>query len=193
MTFCLVTVDAARPDHKANFPGQSYYLQQTELTGSQFRNYGEQTVEKWEDRIEMQFPRQWQDVADLAKGLSAADPDFDYRLPTHAQWVFACKNGYDQTCAKFVAGSTPDSTKALRPNKYGINGFVNHDIECGDVPGQFFGQLYWYDWMYTTKKTPECSCDHVTNGHPRSDDSLDELITGRFILIPASSSKTNGG
>ena len=131
-------------------------------------------------------------MADLAEGLSAADPDFDYRLPTQSQWAFACKNGYDQTCALLVAGLTPDST-SLRPNKYGIKGLVNHDLECGDIPGQFFGQRYWYDWLYSSEDVPECICDHVTIGHPDSDDSLDEIIAGRFVLIPKSQFQDIGG
>ena len=193
MTFCLVTIDAGRPDHKDAYPNRSYYLQQTELSGGQFRKFGEQTVERWEERIEMPFPTQWQDVAELAKRLSAADPDYDYRLPTQAEWSFACKNGYDQTCPKFLAGSTPDSIKARRPNKYGIEGFVNYDIECGNVPGQFLGQLNRYDWMYSLEEVPACRCDHVTYGNPRSDDGLDELITGRFVLTPKTPLRNRGG
>ena len=192
MTFCLVAVDATRADHKESYPRESYYLQQTELTSKPFRKYGEDTVKNWADRVNMQFPDQWQEVADLAEGFSAADPDFDYRLPTQAQWAFACKNGYDQTCALLVAGLTPDSTP-LRPNKYGIKGLVNHDLECGNVPGQFFGQRYWHDWLYSSEDVPECICDHVTVGNPDSDDSLDEVITGRFVLIPKAQDQGQGG
>ena len=183
MTFCLVTIDATRADHKASYPRQSYYLQQTEFTSKPFQKYGEDTVTNWTDRVNMQFPSQWQEFADLADGLSAADPDFDYRLPSQKQWAFACKNGYDQTCALTVGGLTPDSTP-LRPNKYGIKGLVNHDLECGNVPGQCFGQRYWHDWLYSSEDVPECICDHVTTGHPDSDDSLDEVFAGRFVLIP---------
>ncbi|MEZ6058123.1 MAG: hypothetical protein R3C01_15600 [Planctomycetaceae bacterium] len=192
MTFRLVSVDPSRPEHKDSYPKQSYFLQQEELSsGRQFTNFVEQTVERWEDRIEVQLPSSWQGFADFAKALSAADPDFDYRLPTQAEWAFACKNGYDQTCPKYVAGSTTGPREPLRPNKYGIEGFDNHDIECGDLPGVFFGQFYRYDWMYS-QDAPECGCDHVTKGNPGSDDSLDELITGRFVLIPKSPMRTGG-
>lgn len=39
MTFCLVTVDPANPKHEDDFPKQSFYLQQTELTFEQFQAF----------------------------------------------------------------------------------------------------------------------------------------------------------
>ena len=55
-------------------------------------------------------------------------------------------NGYDQTCPGEGAQSTIDSTDSSRPNKYGIDGFMNYDAECADVPGMFLGKTGQLGW-----------------------------------------------
>jgi formylglycine-generating enzyme required for sulfatase activity len=139
--------------------------------------------------VELQMPNQWQEVADFAVTLSAQDPDYDYQLPTRAQWSFACMNGYDQTCPGRGANNANLSTASKRPNKYGIDGFMNYDVECSNVPGLFLGQ---YDNWDNGREIPECRCHQSETGSPDSDDSLDELIVGRFVLVPTSTSSAVG-
>ena len=49
----------------------------------------------------------------LAEMMSKYDLDYDYRLPTRSEWVFACMSGYEQRCEE------------NRPNSYGIVGMLN--------------------------------------------------------------------
>lgn len=190
MTFCLVTVDSTRPEHEDSFPGTSYYLQETELAYEQFAAYRGLAAGNGPDRSSrlnnLRFPTEWREVSNLATELSRYDPDYDYRLPTRAQWAFACKNGYDQTCPGGGAKSTIDSTASVRPNKFGIDGFMNYDAECADVPGLFLGKLDNWAGAYDGREKPTCRCDQFTTGNPDADDGLNELIVGRFVLVPRS-------
>ena len=87
------------------------------------------------------FPSEWRHVFRYGKALSKFDTQYDYRLPSQQEWAFACMNGYDQTCPGEGAKSTIESTDSRLPNKYGIDGFMNFDAECADVPGLFLGKL----------------------------------------------------
>lgn len=185
MTFCLVTVDPEHAQHEETYPTQSFYLQQTELTVEQFVAYQEHAAGDGTDQsnpyIDSQLPSEWRDISNLATDLSREDPDYNYRLPTRAEWSFACMNGYDKSCPG--TGVEYDPTEFIRPNKYGIDGFMNYDAECGNVPGLFLGKLPGGGRTYSGSGQPPCRCDQFTTGNPDADDGLNELITGRYILI----------
>jgi hypothetical protein len=83
-------------------------------------------------------------------------------------------NGHDQDCPGPGVKSTSEPVKSKRPNKYGIEGFMNADAECGDKPGLFLG----------IGSTSSCRCQQYTYGNPDADDGLNELIIGRYVLIP---------
>jgi len=198
MTFCLVEIDTSRADHKDSFPKTCYYLQETELTSEQhaaFRKaaFGDGTYETIDWNCNSRFPSEWREVFRYGEALSKFDTQYDYRLPSQSEWAFACMNGYDQTCPGKGAQSTIDSTDSSRPNKYGIDGFMNYDAECADVPGMFLGKLDSWAGAYDDREKPTCRCDQFTTGNPDADDGLNELIVGRFVLVPKSASSTNGG
>lgn len=188
MTFCLVTIDTARRDHENSFPERSYYFQETEMTYEQFHAFRELTISDWEERVNLTMPGQWRDVSEFADALSAENQNYDYFLPTKAQWSFACMNGYEQTCPGRAARSTAEKPEPRRPNKYGIEGFLNYDAECGAVPGLFMGKLDGVAAAHNGQIDTECQCQQYTMGHPDADDGLDELIVARFILVPKKSS-----
>ena len=146
MTFFLVTVDVRDNRHQKDYPKRSFYLQETELTYKQFDACRKAIAATAPERSlwfnEFQFPTEWREVFIHAGILSAADHDYDYRLPTRAEWAFACMNGYDQSCPGVGARSTVDETTSSRPNKYGIKGFMNYDAECAATPGIFVGMFY---------------------------------------------------
>ena len=187
MTFRLVTIDTSRADHKKSFPSKSYYLQDTTLTGEQhstFRKaaFGNGTYEKIDWHFNGGYPSEWREWFRYAQALSKFDTKYDYSLPSRSQWTFACMSGYDQSCNK------------TKPNAYGIsglfdtNGFAEPVDELMIRNGHEFGVLmgYWSNnWgVHTGKTEPDCSCDYWTVCNPDADDSLNELINGRFILLP---------
>ena len=180
MTFRLVSVDASRSDHDASFPPKSYYFQQSELTNEGFVKYRDLAAGNGADRQtrmnDIRFPTEWREVSDLARELSRLDEQFDYRLPTQSEWMFACLNGYEQSSPGAGARSTVDPTTSSRPNQYGITGFMNYDAECASEPGLFVGKD---DQL---RRQP-CRCRQSVRGNPDADDGLNELITARFVLV----------
>ncbi|MEM9586132.1 MAG: hypothetical protein AAGA03_02530 [Planctomycetota bacterium] len=197
MTFCLVEIDASRADHKNSFPKQSYYLQETELTTEQheaFRKaaFGDGTYETINWNSSGGRPSEWREVFRYSEALSKFDTQYDYRLPSQQEWAFACMNGYDQTCPGEGAKSTIDANDSSRPNKYGIDGFMNYDAECADVPGLFLGKLDNWAGAYEGREKPTCRCDQFTTGNPDADDGLNELIVTRLVLVPNAAPSTEG-
>lgn len=186
MTFCLVEVDAEKWTHLPTYPSKSYYLQETELRyedHERFRQaaFGDGTYETIDWHFNSGFPGEWRQVFLYGKALSKFDDQYDYRLPTLEEYRFACRDGYDQICPDFepTVGSLAETT-GRAPNKFGIYGLNSGDVECGDIPGLFFGR---HGRPANIPPQPECRCDWWTKGNPDADDGLNELITARFILI----------
>ena len=188
MTFRLVTIDTSRPDHEDSFPNTSYYLQETELTGAQDNAFhkaadGRGIFESIAPRYRGTFPSEWREALRYAVALSMLDAEYDYRLPSRSQWTFACMSGYEQRC------------DANEPNAFGFTGMLSTsrgDAEAIDElfvrNGHGFGVLmgYWKNnWHEHDGKTkPDCPCEYWTACNRDADDSLNELITARFVLIP---------
>ena len=187
MTFRLVTIDSSLADHRDSFPARSYYLQKTTLTGEQhsaFRMaaFGEGTYETINWHFNGGYPSEWREWYRYAQALSKFDTEYDYRLPSRSQWQFACRNGYEQRCDK------------AKPNVYGVEGLIDTNGFAEAVDdlilhnGYEFAVLmgYWKDnWgEHSGEEKPDCPCEYWTACNPDADDSLNELITGRFVLIP---------
>ncbi|MCA9139004.1 MAG: hypothetical protein KDB00_19665 [Planctomycetales bacterium] len=185
MTFRLVTIDTSRADHKGSFPKRSYYLQESRLTWAQhsaFRKaaFGDGTYETITWHHNSGHPTQWREWSEYAQTLSKFDAEYDYRIPSRSEWTFACMSGYVQSC---------DKTK---PNVYGITGLIDtkgsaevvEDVIDGSKLRVVMGHWVnnWGEHQDETK--PKCSCEHWTACNPDADDSLDEIISGRFVLIP---------
>jgi hypothetical protein len=168
-------------------PQQSFYLQQTELTEEQFSAYRDMAIQRTGKdpavRSEIIFPTEWRDVYNLSFDLSIDDPDYDYRLPTREEWAFACMNGYDQDCPG-VGQAAHEPIPANQPNKYDIQGLLNYDAECGDVPGLLLG--IQYPLPSESNDVLPCRCLQFMVGNPDADDGMNELITARFVLVPQS-------
>jgi hypothetical protein len=186
MTFCLVEVDVEEWTHLPTYPSKSYYLQETELRyedHERFRQaaFGDGTYETIDWHFNSGFPGEWRQVFLYGEALSKFDDQYDYRLPTLEEYRFACRDGYDQICPDFEpTDGSPAETTGRAPNKFGIYGLNSGDVECGDIPGLFFGR---HGRPANTPPQPECRCDWWTKGNPDADDGLNELITARFILV----------
>lgn len=197
MTFRLVTIDTSRADHKDSFPKRTYYLQESRLTWAQhsaFRKaaFGDGTYETIAWHYNSGHPSEWHEWSEYTQALSKFDTKYDYRLPSQSEWTFACKSGYDQSCDK------------AKPNTYGITGLIDtqgyaeavSDVVDGSKLRVVMG--YWKDnWGEHRGETkPKCSCDYWTACNPDADDSLNEIISGRFVLIPKQTvdpAKASGG
>ena len=189
MTFRLVSVEP-RPAGASDvgkfglaFPKESYYLGQSAVTMEQFETFRRAAAERdrgkpADQRPFYSLPGEWKYAHNLGVELSALDPDYEYTLPTREQWAFACLNGYDQDCPHRESQGPPLIAK--RPNKFGIDGFLNYDIECGNLPGLHFGLAR----LTSQTNEPECRCVDYAFGNPDGDDGLNELITCRYVLKP---------
>lgn len=191
MTFRLVTIDTTRPDHKDSFPARSYYLQETDLTGEQhsaFREaaFGDGTFESIDWYFNGGFPSEWSEVIRYASSLSNFDPQYDYGLPSRSQWSFACMNGYEQQCNED------------QPNTLGFVGMLDGDFDVIDEfhvqNGYKFGVLMgrWKNnWgEHNGKPKPDCPCEHWAACNRDADDSLNELIVARLILLPEGTARS---
>ena len=189
MKFVCIDIDPnVRVQSEPPYPAETYYIQETEISGKHLdnlrafaktRNIGPSGY--------MNIPMsQWRDYSDLAEQMSKYDPHYDYRLPTKSEWVFACMSGYEQRCEE------------KRPNSYGIDDMLDGDVEAIDdlsvMNGHEYGVLMgrWINnWgEHTGKSKPDCPCEHWTLCNPDADDSLDEIIVGRFILLPEGTVRT---
>lgn len=165
------------------FPVETYYIQQTEITADHLRSFREFAKSRnVEPRVyndyPMSSPYEWRHYSDLARLMSEYDPDYDYRLPTKSEWVFACMSGYEQRCI-------PGLKDERQPNAYGLIDMLDGDVECLSEVGLLMG-LWIENWpgIYDGHEMPSCACRWWTVCNPDADDSLNELIVARFILAP---------
>ncbi len=188
MTFRFVTV-GPKPDGVPDigeaglaFPKGSYYLGQTRLTEEQFAAFRKAAVERDRGKSRegklYEFPNAWQLAHNFGVELSAIDPDYEYRLPTREEWVFACMNGHDQDCP---VAENIYPYKNLKPNKFGIEGFLSSDVECGNLPGLHFGAFPTYPTM---PQEVGCPCARYGFGNPEGDDGFEDMVVARYVLAP---------
>lgn len=192
MTFKFVSVDdkpAGLGDvgkFGLKFPTKSYYLAQDVLSPKQYKQFIAVVEDRDRDkpshrRRTYYATSEWRDCYNFGIELAALDPDYDYRFPTREEWVFACTNGYDQQCPGTASPNTVTPPKITHPNKYGLANMMDYDVECGDLPGLFFGKVS----NSTIDATPfPCDCLYYQFGSPDGDDGLNEIIEPRYVLVP---------
>jgi hypothetical protein len=176
MKFIRIAIDPnLQVQSDPRYPTETYYIQETEISGKHLDNL--RAFAKTHNigpSGYMNIPTsEWRDYSDLAELMSKYDPDYDYRLPTKSEWVFACMSGYEQSCA------------TSKSNAYGLIDMLDGDVECVSDIGVLMGR--WIEnWpgIYDGHKMPTCPCKRWTICNPDADDSLNEIIVARFVLIP---------
>jgi len=144
-----------RPPHRVTF-AQPVYMAATEVTNAQWKRLGGRPPSHWTEDNRPVEQVSWTDAADYCKRLSAL-PDEQaagrfYRLPTEAEWEYACRGGTttqywfgdDETqlwqygwFADNAAGRThPVGQKP--PNAWGLSDMHGNVWEwCGDWYGPY--------------------------------------------------------
>ena len=83
----------AQPVHTVTIT-RAFYLQTTEVTQGQWRAIMGSNPSQFRgcDRCPVENVS-WDDIQDFLARLNAAEPDADFRLPTEAEWEYACGEG----------------------------------------------------------------------------------------------------
>lgn len=144
---------------------QGYWMQSTEVTQSQYTAIMGHNPSSWNYGSGNSHPVErvtWDDAVQFCKRLTELDPESEYRLPTEAEWEYACRasepkcrygdildiawvfmNTEDAVAPNGSTGHRPTGTK--QPNKWGL-----HDM---------FGNVA--EWCSDWKETP--STDNQTD------------------------------
>jgi formylglycine-generating enzyme required for sulfatase activity len=75
---------------------RGYWMMATEVTQAQYAAIMGHNPSFWQWRTKMQNPVEqvtWGDAVHFCKKLSALDKENEYRLPTEAEWEYACRAG----------------------------------------------------------------------------------------------------
>ncbi len=130
-----------------------FWMQETEVTQAQYEMVMGKRPSFWQWRTTMHNPVEqvsWHDAVEFCAKLSEMDPGHNYRLPTEAEWEYACRAGTSgprygdllDTAWVFVntdtgegsTGHRPVSTK--KPNAWGLSDMFGNVAEwCSDWDG----------------------------------------------------------
>jgi formylglycine-generating enzyme required for sulfatase activity len=145
--------DAFVPQHRVSI-SRGFWIQETEVTQAQYKMVMGKNPSFWTE-----FGRKsanpvesvtWNDAVRFCEALSKLDPDHDYRLPTEAEWEYACRAGqpdcrygeineiawvFETTDAGHgSSGHRPVGKK--KPNRWGLHDMFGNVAEwCSDWHG----------------------------------------------------------
>jgi len=175
-----------RPLHRVNI-SRPFYLQTTEVTQGQwqavmgnnpshFKNGNDYPVEQVS----------WNDVLAFLKKLNAIDPGKNYRLPTEAEWEYACRAGttgerYGELDAIAWywknSGNQTHPVGMKQPNAWGLYDMLGNVWEwCAD----WYGADYYASSPSTDPQGPQSGEGRVLRGG--SWNGMDNLSRSAFRL-----------
>jgi formylglycine-generating enzyme required for sulfatase activity len=149
---------------------KGFYMGETEITIGQWKQVrGENPVlgKKWNGDEYPVIGVSWYDAQKFIKKLNSLDKDYNYRLPTEAEWEYACRAGSED------AYSWGDMPRCEKANYGNFHGSAPHQRRCvkyirsiglspGPVPGKKFPPNAWglYDmngnvreWVHDYKRS----------------------------------------
>ena len=179
----LRLLDAEKPHHTIQV--QSFLLQTTEVTQSQWRSVMD--TQPWQGQHSFVkegplFPAQyvtWNDATEFCERLGKKDGNL-YRLPTEAEWEYACKAGSD---TMFSFGDDPSEMEDFgwtSENAYSINESYAHRTARRKPNGWGLYDMHGNVWEWCSDryrlnhdpKEPQIGNERVMRGGSWRDNSF---------------------
>ena len=102
------------PKHRVNI--QPFYMMTTEVTQAMWKEVMEDNPSRFKsDSLPVEMVS-WNDCQNFIKKLNQLDPGKNYRLPSEAEWEYACRAG---TTTKYYSGN--NESDLARVGWYGYN------------------------------------------------------------------------
>ena len=176
--------DDEKPIHSVTLT-KPFYLQTTEVTQGQWRAVMGDNPSRFKKGDDYPVEQvSWNDVQEFLRKLNALDPGKNYRLPTEAEWEYACRAGttgerYGELDAiawyRDNSGGQTHPVGEKHPNTWGLYDMLGNVLEwCAD----------WYGGDYDAN-SPATDPRGPSSGHGRvlrggSWDDVDSNVRSAF-------------
>ncbi len=141
------------PQHGVEI-SNGFWMQETEISHEQYERVMSENPSFWRYRRNSELQPvdsvTWHEATTFCEQLSRIDPEHDYRLPTEAEWEYACRAGSRESRYGEITeiawvfmntdegeGSTgPREVGTLAPNAWGLHDMLGNVSEwCSDWAG----------------------------------------------------------
>ena len=171
------TVSDQMPQHRVRIT-KPFYLGIYEVTQEQYEKVMDKNPSHFKGPSLPVETVTWEDATDFCKKLSEMDTDYDYRLPTEAEWEYACRAGtttryncgdeLDVDCAWFQDNSerTTHPVGKKSPNAWGLYDLHGNVWEwCQDLYDRDrYNRGYYGNSPSDDPTGPSTGSSHVNRG-----------------------------